>query len=199
MENTKEENTEQNLVSQSRLVTAIAAYPQDGRFAIGFSDGLFEHYKPTETPYSFSRQRLLSDDRSGVRETLHADAEVKELLFVDYTLHREGFDEPSLYTSIISCGLDNQIFEVNVSENLPRTKVGSNKGHKKNIEQIFGGFGNFFYTTSRDDTLMMYSRKKGQSGNNKIIICKKIFVIKMFNRPRIIKRILIFKFFNLNM
>ena len=52
-------------------------------------------------------------------------------------------------------------------KNLPRTKVASNKGHKKNIEKIFGGFGNFFYTTSRDNTLMMCSRKKGQSGNNK--------------------------------
>ena len=108
---TEKENLEENIETQSRLVTAIATYPQNGRFAIGFSDGLFEHYKPTETPYSFNRQRLLSDDRSGVREALHADAEVKALLFVDYTLHQEGFDEPSIYTSIISCGLDNQILK----------------------------------------------------------------------------------------
>ena len=87
------------------------------------------------------------------------------LLFVEYQAYVQKDEKPKQYISII-LWFGHTDFEVNVTENIPRTKVGSNRGHKKNVERILEVWE--IYTTSRDNLLMMYSRRSGQSGHKSV-------------------------------
>ncbi|MEC7988145.1 MAG: hypothetical protein VX278_23465, partial [Myxococcota bacterium] len=131
--------------SEARLVTAIAVHQPTGRFAIGFSDGLYAHYAPDGSSF---KEYPIYDSHKKVRTSLHE----QEVVALHYAIDQDQ------KLRLISAGADLTMTQMLVQEGIPHVK-GDAGGHEKNVVRLFQGQGQYFYSISYDNTLRMWSVK----------------------------------------